>query len=172
MELRNRKHNDEGLTLVEVVVALGLFSVLILSVGYALARGIEHRQESLETYQAMSEIRDFIAEVQETANLPQNITAQVGVGALYSKYNSVTRAVTELPSGQIQTTIFANETSVPAAFGGPQDLNFDGDALDVLGSLAAGSDLKLVPMTITLSFTEKGVARTLSVDRLFTKTTN
>ena len=61
---------------------------------------------------------------------------------------------------------------MPAVFGGPQDLNYDNDALDDLGNISNGSDLKLVPMTLTLTFLDGSVTQTMTVHRLITKTTN
>jgi len=163
-----------GLSLVEVAVSLSLFLVLIISVFMTIMGGIEHRQQSLEDYRAMSALRDMVAGVQETANLPQDLPNNIGIGAIYLKYNAKTFPVSSLSSGQIAVTCFANEVTVPSTFGGAQDLNFDGDPNDDLGNLSAGTDLKLVPMTLTLSYVSSSdnSARTMTLNRLITKTTD
>jgi type II secretory pathway pseudopilin PulG len=163
---------QSGITLVEVTVSLSIFAVLILSIGITLLRGMEHRRQTLIEYRGMASLRDLIAEIQEAANLPQDLSALKGIGAVYMKYHNQTFTVPELPSGQIQVTCSANETATPAVLGGPQDLNFDGDAEDNLGNLSNGTDLRLVPMTLTLTFVEDGKTRTQVVHRLITKTTD
>jgi hypothetical protein len=165
-----QRGRESGLTLLEITVALGVFLVLILSVSLTLVRGMEHRRESFLLYRGQSALRTLIADIQETANQPQDIQAHEGVGALYGKYHGQTISVPELPSGQISVLVFADETTVPSFLGGPQDLNFDSDALDNLQSTAGGPDLKLVPMDLTLTFDEEGVVHTMKVHRLFTRT--
>lgn len=159
-----------GLTLLEITVALSVFLVLILSVSLTLVRGMEHRRESFLLYRGQSALRTLIADIQETANQPQDIQAHEGVGALYGKYHGQSITVPELPSGQISVLVLADETTVPSFLGGPQDLNFDSDAQDNLQSTAGGVDLKLVPMDLTLTFNEEGVVHTMKVHRLFTRT--
>lgn len=163
---------EAGLTLVEVTLAMGLFAVLILSVAMTLLRGTQHRRQTFQEYVGLSALRDFVAEVQETANLPQNLSLQQGVGSVYLKYNSKSYSVPNLTSGAITVTCYANEATVPTQLGGPQDLNFDGDALDDLGNMSTGTDMKLVPMALALTFTDDYGARTISIERLITKTTN
>ncbi len=151
---------------------MGIFTTLILSVFMTLLRGMEHREQSFDAYRAISALRDIVADVQETANLPQDLTANVGIGAIYLKYNGQTFAVPDVQSGQIIVTCYPNETAVPAILGGPQDLNFDGDANDDLGNASLGTDLKLVPMMLTLNYTTENIARTLVVHRLIAKSTD
>ena len=165
-------HRERGLTLVEVVFSLVIFTIISLAVFMTLMRGIDYREQSFQMYRALNAMRGTIADIQETANQPQNLANQVGIGAVYNRYHNQTLPIGDLPSGQVAITCYPDETSVPAAFGGPQDLNFDNDALDDLGNLSAGTDLKLVPMTLTLTFVEGGVDQTLIVHRLITKTTN
>jgi hypothetical protein len=126
------------------------------------------RDESSESYRAVSAVRDMIAEVQEIANLDQDLANQVGIGAIYSRYHATSRAVPGLASGSIDFTCFANEATVPAILGGPQDLNFDGDAGDDLGNQGAGTDLKLVPMRVTVTFAN---GNSLTMHRLIGKST-
>ena len=116
--------------------------------------------------------RDFVADMQDTANLPQSLPDDEGIGALYAKYHLKTFSLGTLPVGEITVTIFPDETAVPAEFGGPQDLNFDGDAEDDLGNQSNGTDLKLIPTTLTLTYDEDGFTQTLTVNRLITKTAN
>ena len=163
---------ESGLSLVEVAVSMGIFTTLILSVFMTLLRGMEHREQSFDAYRAISALRDIVADIQETANLPQDLTAGVGIGAIYLKYNGQTFAVPDVQSGQIIVACYPNETAVPAILGGPQDLNFDGDANDDLGNASLGTDLKLVPVTLTLGYTSDNVARTMVIHRLITKSTD
>ena len=161
-----------GFTLVEVATATSVFTVIALAVSVALMRGMEHRRQSFLRYRALNALRDMVAKIQETANLPQDLPNQIGIGAVYPCYHDQTLTVPDLPSGEVSITCFADENTVPAELGGPQDLNYDGDALDNLANVSNGSDLKLVPMTLTLTFTEGGVDSSLTMNRLLTKTTN
>ena len=61
---------------------------------------------------------------------------------------------------------------MPSTLGGPQDLNYDGDSFDVLNNVSAGTDLKIVPVTLSLTYTVENVTQTMTIDRLITKTTN
>ena len=165
------ERREAGLTLVEVTVALAVFTLISLSVSMTVLRGIDHREESFQSYLALNAVRNVVATIQDTANQPLDFANQLGIGSVYSRYNGQTITVDDLPSGQVFIACFADETSVPAVFGGPQDLNLDNDAQDDLGNVSAGSDLKLIPITLTLTWVEGNVTRTLTVYRLITKTT-
>ncbi len=169
---RARFDSTTGLTLVEVTVAITVFVVTALGVGAALTDGIQHRQQSFQIYQGLNVLRDIVAEVQNTANLPQNLVAQEGIGAIYDVYQGQTRAVPNLPNAQVVITCFPSEASVPLELGGPQDLNFDGDAVDDLGNISNGSDLKIVPMMFTLTMGTGKTSQTITFHRLITKTTD
>ena len=106
------------------------------------------------------------------ANRPLNLTNGDGIGALYSQYHNQTVSIATLPSGQVTFVIFADENTVPTRLGGPQDLNFDGDATDNLDSAFAASDLRLVPLELTVTFTDNGEAQTATLQRLITQTTD
>ena len=69
---------------------------------------------------------------------------------------------------------FANEAAVPPELGGPQDLNFDGDADDDLANQSNGTDLKLVPIILKMTFgaSVAGDRQSLTVYRLVSKTTD
>lgn len=169
---KSTARRDTGLSLVEVAMAVTLFALISVSVTMTIARGIQHRQHSFQRYQALSALRDVLAEVQETANLPQDLTVPQGIGAVYMKYHGQTIPEPTVPGGQITVTCYADETSVPVILGGPQDLNFDGDALDNLANASNGTDLKLVPMALTIQFGEGVEAQSLTVHRLVCKTSN
>ena len=115
-------------------------------------------------------IRNVVADIQDVANEPQDLVAGVGIGAVYGRYDGTTVAIDDLPSGQVTIECFADEPTVPAVFGGPRDLNFDNDAED--DNLSDGTDLKLVPMRLTLTFVDESVTQTMIVHRFITKTTN
>jgi type II secretory pathway pseudopilin PulG len=166
------RQGEEGITLLEVAAAISLVTVLILAVGVTLMSGTRYRQETFRSYLASNALQDLLSEIQETANMPQNLANQEGIGAIYSKYHNQTIAIPELTSGQIAITCYPDEAAVPAILGGPQDLNFDGDALDNLGNYSAGSDLKLVPMRLIASFVDGGTTRTVTIHRLVTRTAN
>lgn len=165
-------HSERGVTLVEVIVALAVFTVISLAVSMTLMRGIDHREQAFQRYRALNAIRNVVADIQNLANEPQDLVAGVGIGAVYARYDGATITIDDLPSGQVTIDCFADEANVPAVFGGPQDLNFDNDAQDDLGNISNGSDLKLVPMTLTLTFLDGSVTQTVTVHRLITKTTN
>lgn len=170
---RISRQGEAGLALVEIAVSLGIFAVLILSVLMTLTQGIVHRRESFESYLAMQALRSQIALAQRTANEPQDLTLQMGIGAVFDKYDNKTTTVPTLNSGQVLVTTYPTESTVPTLLGGAQDLNFDGDAADSLGNLSAGTDLKLVPMTFTATYVDKGNNTvTLSAHRLIGQTTD
>lgn len=160
---------ERGLSLVETTIALFVFTMISLAVSMTLMRGIEHRDQSFQMYRAMNGLRNVLADVQDVANQPQDLVAGVGIGAVYRRYHGATLAIDDLPSGRVTIECFPDEPSVPDAFGGPRDLNFDNDAEDV--NLSDGTDLKLVPMRLTLTFVEETVTQTITVHRFITKTT-
>ena len=163
-----------GISLVEITLALSVFGVISVGATSTLLSGASYREDSFDTYRAASALRDFLADVQATANAPQNLTLQQGVGAIYDKYHDQTFTVSSLPAASITVTAYATETSVPIALGGPQDLNFDGDAQDDLSNQSNGADLRLVPLTLVLRWTdaEDGGTRTRRIDRLVAKTSD
>ena len=79
---------DAGLSLIEVAASLSLFMIMIVSVFSTLLHGMEHRRFTMETYRAMSTLRDMVASIQETANEPQDLSKGSGIGAFFSKYSS------------------------------------------------------------------------------------
>lgn len=161
---------QNGLTLVEVAIALSVVTVVATAALSTTLAGMQHRRQSSAVYDAVSALRDLAAEMQEIANLPEDVVNGAGVGALYTVYGGLSRSVPDLEAGQITITCFANETAVPALFGGPQDLNFDGDAGDDLTSLVGAVDLRLVPATLVCTFTDAGATHTVTLDRLFANT--
>lgn len=153
-------------------MSLGLFAVLVLSVLMTVMKGIVHRRQTFNGYLALQALRDQIAAVQETANAPEDLVNGLGIGALFGNCNGQTVYFPQLPGGQIAISVFANEATVPAVLGGPQDLNFDGDAGDDLTGLGSSVDLKLVPMTFVATYTDEGVPYTLVEHRLITRTSD
>lgn len=165
------RQSERGLTIVEVSVSMAIFTVLMLSVGMTLVSGIQHRRQTYQDYRAMSVLRDMVAEIQEVANLPNDLTQSTGVGSIYQRYHNQSFSVPVLPSGSITVLCYANEATVPAQLGGPQDLNLDGDAADNLNSVAAGPDLRIVPILLTLTYQdEERNDRLSSLYRLVTQT--
>ncbi len=163
---------ERGVSLVEVVMALAVFTMISLAVSMTLMRGIGYREQSFQMYRALNAVRNVVADIQDVANQPQDLAAQVGIGAVYARYDGTTVTIDDLPSGQVAIACFADEANVPAVFGGPQDLNYDNDAGDDLGNISNGSDLKLIPLTLTLTFDDGSGTQTMTVHRLVTKTTN
>ena len=167
-----KNQRQQGFSLLELMVSLSLLVTISLAASFTMVSGAKHRRESFQIYLTRAALRDLVADIQETANKPQNLPGQEGIGAVYVKYNAQTFPIAALANGQVSVTCFANEATVPTTLGGPQDLNFDGDAQDNLGNQSAGSDLKLVPMTLIASFVEAGVTQQIVVQRLVTKTTD
>ena len=172
MRIPRRLEREAGLSLVEVACSMAVFSIVLLSVGMTLVSGIDQRRESFNTYLAMNALRNKVAEVQDTANQPQDLSTGVGIGAIFNRFNTASATVSTLKSGQITTTCYAQENAVPTKLGGLIDLNLDGDTADLLDNASAGTDLKLVPMEFSVSYVEDGVTVTKVVDRLITQTTN
>lgn len=173
--------NASGLTLIEVTISFAVFVIMVLSVSMTLVEGMRQRQATFEWYQAMRGLRDTMAEIQENANVDQDLTANVGMGTTYLRYNAQTllSKIAKLRTDTTTThtlpvgvTVFPNELVVPGKFGGVQDLNFDGDSADDLGNASAGTDLKLIPVEITVTYTESNQTRTITLPRLVAKTTN
>lgn len=164
------QERKRGFSLIELTVSLSLLVIVSLAASLTLVSGMKHRRESFQMYRARGAIRDLAAEIQETANLPQDLSNQEGIGAVYIKYNNQTFPIAALPAATITVQCFANEATVPANLGGPQDLNFDGDAQDNLGNQSAGSDMKLIPVTLTATFTEAGTTQQVVTQRLVAMT--
>lgn len=158
---------QQGFSLVEVVTAMFVFVVVAISVGSTLVHGVRAQATFNNRYLAMSEVRGLMADVQEIANLAQDLPAKEGVGAIYDRFNGATIPVN---GGQVLVTCYANEATIPTVLGGPQDLNFDGDNADDLGNQSNGSDLKLIPMQFSVTFDAGGYTDTFEIYRLVAKT--
>ena len=167
-----RRPREGGFSTVEVVVAASIFAIALVSTGLSLLVGAHSQDESEDFSRALRAVRDVCAEMQERANLPQNLPALEGIGAVYAAHNGTTRTINDLPNGTLSIICFGNETSVPADFGGPMDLNFDGDANDNHTGQANGSDLQLVPVEISVSFTDDRGTVTQVFHRTFAQTTD
>lgn len=163
---------ERGLTLIEILVAVGIFAFVAMGSAITVLKSAQYRRQTFEMYLLTSGLRDLTAEMQDVANRPENMSADEGIGGIFHRYNGVTFPIPNLPSGQIAVICESDEATVPAELGGPQDLNFDGDALDDLGGIAAGLDLKLVPVTLTASYDDDGVTVTRVIHRLVTRTGN
>jgi prepilin-type N-terminal cleavage/methylation domain-containing protein len=161
---------ESGFTLVEVILALSIFTVFALAASITLLRGIEHRRTTFNEYRARSAVRSLIAQIQDTANRDHDSAAQEGIAFVYERYHGQTTTVPDLKSGTITVTCYADEATVPADLGGPQDLNFDGDAEDDLSG--APDDLRMVPITLAMTYVEKDGSRSFTTHRLITKTTD
>ena len=116
-------------------------------------------------------LRSCVAKIQATANNTGALESGAGVEALYGLYHDQAIVPEGMPDWTIQITCYADETTVPSVLGGPQDLNFDGDAQDNLGGIVNGVDLKVVPMQFVLTHGNTGAAQPITAYRLITKTT-
>ncbi len=172
LQLSIRSRSFAGLALLEIVVSAGVFLAVVLSVSMTLGRGIEHRRSSFQAYRAVSAIRDVVAEIQEVANLPHNATLQEGIAEVYGRYHGQTLTVPGLSAASVALACFANEQAVPVELGGPQDLNYDGDADDDLGNQSNGTDLRLVPLSLTLTYDDAGFSQSVVAYRLIARTTD
>jgi Tfp pilus assembly protein PilV len=168
--MRRHAGATAGFSLIEAALAGLIMATFVLAAGMTLGHGVFHRRESLKSYEALVSLRNFVAEVQAVANMPENMTAGTGVTSIYNTYHAQTFSAAGIPDGQITVTCFADEATVPPELGGPQDLNFDGDAQDNLGGLGKGTDMKLVPMRFVLDFGPYGAEQTIVVHRLVAKT--
>ena len=167
-----RGERERGLTLIEILVAVGIFAFVAMGSAITVLKSAQYRRQTFEMYLLTSGLRDLTAEMQDVANRPESMTADEGIGGIFHRYNGKTFPIANLPAGQIAVSCESDEATVPAAFGGPQDLNFDGDALDNLGGIAEGLDLKLVPVTLTASYDSDGVTVTRVIHRLVARTGN
>ena len=165
----NATRREAGMSILELLIALILGIVMLSAVSFTLLHGFRQRTHAFETYVGMSDARSLIAEIQQLANLPQDLAAREGIGAIFTVYNGA--EVEFEDTGTVATiTCFANETSVPADLGGPQDLNLDGDADDNLDNASAGTDLKIVPISIDVEFQTMDGPQTFTISRLITAT--
>ncbi|MFN0058831.1 MAG: hypothetical protein ACKVX7_10280 [Planctomycetota bacterium] len=128
------------------------------------------RRDLFQYNQAISSLRDLVAEIQGVANQPDDPVAQEGIGAVYALYHNRSFVADGLTNGVILVTCHADERNVPAVLGGPKDLNYDSDAEDDLGDVLASTDLKLVPVTLTVTFGTGSEMKSLSIHRLFSQT--
>lgn len=163
---------EAGFSLIEIVFAAAIFATALMTTGLTLLQGARSQDESDSFTRAVRSVRDVCAEIQEQANLPQNLPLYQGIGAIYAAHHGTTRTIADLPNGTVTITCFANEATVPAILGGPQDMNFDGDDDDNLGGAANGTDMQIVPMVITVSFTDERGTVTQTYHRRFTQTTD
>lgn len=129
-----------------------LLGLIALGGGVAVASGMGFQRDLLDEHQVTHAIENQLAEIQDIANRTEDLVAQEGVSALMQRYDGQVIAIPGVPNGQIAITVFADEAAVPAILGGPQDLNFDGDAADNLGNESLGTDLKLVPMVLNVTY--------------------
>jgi type II secretory pathway pseudopilin PulG len=166
------REREAGFSLAEVTVAASIFALALMSTGLTLLHGVRSQAESERASGSVRAVRDVYAEIQQIANLPQDLSNFRGIGAVYTLYNNMVRPVPELPQGTITITVFANEATVPIELGGPQDMNFDADAQDDLGGLAAGTDLQIAPIRLTLSYTDDRGTITQTHYRRITQTTD
>lgn len=162
---------ERGMSLIELSISITVLSVVVVSTGMTITAGIRERRESLDDLRAVSAVRNLIAEIQEIVNGVPDPTQNSGPGAIFGLYDGQTLAVAGLPGATIAVSCFADETAVPAELGGPQDLNFDGDASDQLDNQSNGTDLKAVPTILTVSLGATG-EHSHTIYRLFTRTTN
>lgn len=160
----------DGFTILELTVSVTIFAVSLLSAGLTMLHGVRHQDESAVTSDAVRAVRDMFAEIQEIANQPLDLATKSGIGAIYEIYNGMTRTVATLPAGSASIIVYANEATVPVVLGGPQDMNFDGDAQDNLGGVAAGTDLQIVPIALTLTYTDERGSTTRTYYRRITQT--
>lgn len=167
-----RREREAGFSLIEIVFAAAIFATALMTTGLTLLQGARSQDESDSFTRAVRAVRDICAEIQDRANLPQDLPALEGIGAIYAAYHGTTRTIADLPNGTVTMTCFANEVTVPAILGGRQDMNFDGDSNDNLGGAANGSDMQVVPMVITVSFTDERGTVTQTYHRRFTQTTD
>jgi hypothetical protein len=151
---------------------LSLCRTALLTTGLTLLAGSRAQDESESFSLALRAVRDVCAEIQEQANQPNNLPQFEGIGAVYVTHNGTTRNVAVLPAGSVTITCYADEATVPAVFGGPQDLNFDGDSNDNLAGQSNGSDMQLIPAEITVSFTDDRGTVTQTFHRRFAQTTD
>ena len=168
----HESRREEGFTTVEVVIAATILAVAIMTAGLTVLLGMATQDESENTAEALRAVRDVFSELQEQANEDQNLSAFQGIGSIFAVYDGLTRVVPELPNGTISITVYANEPAVPNVLGGPQDLNFDGDMSDNLGGQSNGSDLQLVPVEVTVTYTDERSTITETFHRRFSKTSN
>lgn len=164
------RSSESGMTLLELTFALSILSVVMIASGSSVVTSIRDRRESSDNYAAINAARDLISEIQSVANVDTDLSAQVGIGSIFARYHNSTQTLPNLANGSITVTCFANEPSVPNDLGGPQDLNFDADDSDNLSSIGASSDLKVVPMVVTVSYGETTPLRTLTLRRLIART--
>ena len=166
----NRTNTTRGFSLVELLIAMTILTITLVSAGVTVMAGSHTQNESEINSKALRAIRDLCAEIQEAANRENDLFAMTGITGLYVNYHGTTHDIPEI-DGTITCTCFPLEMLVPGELGGPQDLNFDGDSLDDL-SESSGTDLRLVPMRLTITYRDDRGPLTRDYYRCFTQTTD
>ena len=171
MPHESRNPRESGFSLVEVLIASTILLVSLVTTGFTILSGVQSQDESEVSTTALRAVRDLCAEIQAEANLENDLLAMVGMSGIYENYDNTTRAIPELPNGTITIRCFAHEGLVPAELGGPQDLNFDGDVGDD-HTIASGTDLRLAPIQLTVTYTDDRGTVTRDYHRSFSQTTD
>ncbi len=166
----SEKSNESGFSLVEVLIASTILMVSLVTTGFTILSGVHSQDEAEISSTALRAVRDLSAELQEAANIENDLFAMLGISGLYENYDGATRTIPELPNGTIAIRCFAQEALVPTELGGPQDLNFDGDVGDD-HTLSSGTDMRLVPVQMTVSYTDERGTITRDFYRSFSQTT-
>jgi hypothetical protein len=81
------RHSSAGITLVEATLSIAVFSLFAIPVLVTLMHGVRQSRESFEAYRAAVALRDKVAEIQDVANQPDDLVNQLGIAAIYSRYN-------------------------------------------------------------------------------------
>jgi prepilin-type N-terminal cleavage/methylation domain-containing protein len=165
-----------GLTLVEVVIAMTVFTVLTMMLAAGMQTAIMGGEQAWRQNLAMSAARDRIAAIQSFANADTSVFPSQGLANVHAAFNDTTVPIPGLPQGTVKVVFFINETEIPAVFGGPRDINLDGDAGDGSTTVAGnpplpGSDAKLLPTVITVQWSDgPGGLNTLTLHHILTRT--
>lgn len=111
-----------GFTLLEVTIAIFIFTAITLVVFTSLSTSARQDSESFHTQLAINAVRDVMSEVQEACN--------TNLGTVYSTYHGKTYTSSTLaslaalgPSAKIEVLCYACEYGLPAMLGGPNNPN-------------------------------------------------
>lgn len=169
--MTNASRSDQrGSSLIEVMIACSLLSMLMLGVAGMFFAELRHMETCKVSYEALTALRSFLADAQGIANADEDLANQQGIGAVYNRFHGKTLPAPNFPEGRITIKCFADEATVPGELGGPQDLNFDGDSEDNLGGQTNGYDLRLVPMMCLLTYRARNQTLSIPGYRLVSKT--
>lgn len=181
MDMEGKRHRQRGMTMVEVVVAAGVFIVAAGGIVMLTASMERHDRLIYELELAESTARRVVEDIRyrgldSFADLyaqydsdPDNDPDGNGTapGPTLSDLTVLgMQAASDSPTGQlVEIVMHTNETEVNAVHNLPRDLNGDGDADDV----DVSGDYGILPFTVRIHWINQGTSAETQMETLVTR---